>query len=153
MMDFSADYTENQYGGRSIRVEKWKNTLETWSNHWLIGTGTGDMQDELNQTYEKNGFDLALEYSFNPHNQYLQTLLTIGIAGFGLLIWWMAAMVISGLKYRNTLLFTFGIIVSMSILTESMLERHWGVVFISFFSAVLLRDNFEYFRREDTAKS
>lgn len=152
MIDFSADYTENQYGGRSIRIEKWKNTLETWSNHWLIGTGTGDMQLELDQTYQQNGFDIALEHRFNPHNQYLQTLLTVGVAGFSVLIWWIFGLVAKGLKRRNMVLFSFGVIVALSMLTESMLERHWGIVFIAFFSVILWRDNFEYFRGEHAAK-
>lgn len=148
MFDFSADYTENQYGGRSIRIEKWKNTTEAWSENWLLGVGSGDMQEELNKTYKANNFEIAYENSFNPHNQYLQTGLTIGLVGFAVLMFWMIGLIAHGLIRRNWLLFAFGIIVSLSMITESMMERHWGVVFISFFSIILLRENFDYFRRE-----
>jgi O-antigen ligase len=145
MVDVEADYTQNKYGGRSIRFHKWLNTIECWSEQWLIGTGTGDMQHELNETYRKNEFSLALQYSFNPHNQYLETLLTLGLPGFSLLGSWMLSLVVAGWRSKNALLLAFGLIVSMSMITESMLERHWGLVFIALFSAVLLTDNFKYF--------
>lgn len=152
MFDLTADYTENKYGGRSIRLHKWKNALECWAQQPLLGTGTGDMQQELDSTYAENDFDLALQYHFNPHNQYIETLLTVGISGFALLVFWLWGMIWMGFKNKNWLLFAFGIIVSMSVLTESMLERHWGVVFIALFGAVLLTDNFKYFS-DNTEKS
>lgn len=145
MFDISTDYTENQYGGRSIRLHKWKNALECWAQQPLFGTGTGDMQQELDHTYSENEFDLALEHHFNPHNQYLETLLTVGILGFALLVFWFWGMIWKGWRNKNWLLFAFGVIVSLSVLTESMLERQWGVVFIAFFGTLLLTDNFKYF--------
>lgn len=145
MVDVEADYTQNKYGGRSIRFHKWLNTIECWSDHWLIGTGTGDMQHKLNETYRKNEFSLALQYSFNPHNQYLETLLTLGLPGFSVLVGWMLALLLVAWRNRNAVMLAFGLIVSMSMITESMLERHWGLVFIALFSAVLLTDNFKYF--------
>lgn len=139
MIDISSDYTENQYGGRSIRLHKWKNALERWSQDPVLGVGTGDLQEELDKTYAKNNFDLALQYSFNPHNQYVETLLTLGIPGFVMLLVWLWGICLLGWRYKNWLLFAFGLIVSLSILTESMLERQWGIVFIAFFSVILMR--------------
>lgn len=147
MFDLEADYTDNRYGGRSIRFHKWKNTLECWANEPVLGVGAGDKQDELNKTYELNNFELALEHKFNPHNQYLDTLLAVGLAGFVLIVGWFWGAVFWGIKNRNWLLFAFGVIISLSVLTESMLERQWGVVFIVFFWAVLSKDNFKYFRK------
>ena len=143
MIDISSDYTENQYGGRSIRLHKWKNALERWSQDPVLGVGTGDLQEELNKTYAKNNFDLALQYSFNPHNQYVETLLTLGIPGFVMLLVWLWGICLLGWRYKNWLLFAFGLIVSLSILTESMLERQWGIVFIAFFSVILMRYFYE----------
>lgn len=151
MFDLQADYTENKYGGRSIRVHKWKNALESWSNQPVFGVGVGDKQDELNKTYAKNDFKLALEHKFNPHNQYLDTLLAVGVVGAVLLIGWFWGMVFWGVRNRNWLLFAFGVIVSLSVLTESMLERQWGVIFIVFFWAILGKDNFEYFRKNTSS--
>ncbi len=139
MFDFSSDYTENQYGGRSIRIHKWKNTLERWAESPILGVGTGDMQNELNKTYENNNFQMALHYEFNPHNQYFETLLTIGVPGFLVLIIWLWGLCVVGWFRQNWLLFAFGLIVAMSIITESMFERQWGIVSIAFFSVLLMR--------------
>lgn len=147
MFDLEADYTDNQYGGRSIRLHKWKNTLECWANEPILGVGTGDKQDELNKTYALNNFELALEHKFNPHNQYLDTLLAVGIVGAVLLLGWFWGAVFWGIRNRNWLLFAFGVVISLSVITESMLERQWGVVFIVFFWALLSKDNFKYFRK------
>jgi O-antigen ligase len=150
MFDLKSDYTENQYGGRSIRIEKWKNTIECWSQSPVFGVGTGDMQTELNKIYEKNGFELAMEYKFNPHNQYLETALAIGIPGLMALLCWMFSLFWLGIRSGDWLLFSFGSIVFISMITESMLERQWGVVFIAIFSAMLLTWNLKYFRKTST---
>ena len=52
MIDIENDYTQNQYGGRSIRVQKWLNTLELISMNPFLGTGAGDMQEELQKLYK-----------------------------------------------------------------------------------------------------
>lgn len=147
MFDLKEDYTENTYGGRSIRVEKWKNTLECWRQSPVFGVGTGDMQTELNKIYEKNNFELAVIYKFNPHNQYLETALAIGIPGLVALLCWMFSFFWLSIKSGDWLLFSFGSIVSISMVTESMLERQWGVVFIAIFSALLIAWNLKYFRK------
>lgn len=152
MFDLNSDYTKNQYGGRSIRIEKWKNTLECWSQSLVFGVGTGDMQTELNKTYEKNNFELALQYKFNPHNQYLETALAIGIPGLILLLCWMFSFFWLSIKSGDWLLFSFGSVVSISMITESMLERQWGVVFIAVFSALLITWNLKYFRKTPIEK-
>jgi O-antigen ligase len=147
MFDFKSDYTENIYGGRSVRIEKWKNTIECWSQSPVFGVGTGDMQTELNKIYEKNNFEVAIIYKFNPHNQYLETALAIGIPGLLVLLCWMFTLFLLGIKTGDWLLFSFGSVVSVSMITESMLERQWGVVFIAIFSAMLITWNLKYFRK------
>lgn len=150
MFDFKSDYTENQFGGRSVRIEKWKNALECWSQSPVFGVGTGDMQTELIKVYEKNNFELAVYFNFNPHNQYLETALTIGIPGLLALLCWMFTLFWLGIKSGDWLLFSFGSVVSISMITESMLERQWGVVFIAIFSAMLITWNLKYFRKTST---
>ncbi len=129
MLDFSSDYTENAYGGRSLRIEKWKNALETYAKHPLLGTGAGDMMDELAATYRKNDFQIALQHRFNPHNQYLQTLMTYGPMGFILLVGFYVSLAFSAIRKRSfALLFLLGCF-TLSMITESMLERQAGIFF------------------------
>lgn len=133
MVDINQDYKQNQWGGRSIRIHKWLNALELIADQPLLGTGTGDMQEELEKVYKKNNFDLALEHKFNPHNQYLQTWASTGLIGLFFLLGIFIVSLIYALNSRNALYIGLVLLLSLSMLTESMLERQKGLVFFSFF--------------------
>ncbi len=133
MIDFKKDYTETKWGGRDIRIQKWLNTLELISEQPLIGTGTGDMQDELQKVYKRNKFDVAYNYKFNPHNQYFQTWATFGLIGLFLLLGILAVSLKHSISSGNLLYVLLVLILSLSMITESILERHKGLVFFSFF--------------------
>ena len=133
MVDIEQDYTQNKWGGRSIRIHKWLNALELIAEQPLIGTGTGDMQEELEKVYARNNFNIALEYNFNPHNQYLQTWASTGLIGLFFLLGILLLSFIYAINSRNALYIGLVLLLSLSMLTESMLERQKGLVFFSFF--------------------
>jgi len=133
MVDLKKDYTQNRWGGRAIRIQKWLNTLELVAEQPLIGTGTGDMQDELQKVYKRNKFDIAYDNHFNPHNQYLQTWASFGLIGLFFLLGILAVSFKYALTSENILYVFLVLIIAFSMITESMLERHKGVVFFSFF--------------------
>ncbi len=138
MVDLEQDYTENKYGGRSLRIQKWLNAVETWQNNIWIGTGAGDSQDELNATYKNNGFSLALQHNFNVHNQYLQTLMGYGVIGLLLLGIMLFAFLWYAWQNKNVFLLFFLGIILLSFLTESMLERQTGIVLFAFYGNLLV---------------
>lgn len=130
MVDLQADHTTNRWGGRSLRVAKWKNTLECYGENPILGTGAGDFQTELNKVYRRNGLETGYINQFNSHNQYLQTLATLGPLGLFLLLfgflyglWW------AWMDQKWEALMVFVIILS-SMLTESMLERQKGLYIV-----------------------
>lgn len=133
MVNLEADYTQNQWGGRSLRIEKWKNTLELYRNYPILGTGIGDYFEELMATYTKNGFTLAADLRFNTHNQYLQTLCALGLIGalllFGVFWQWFWLAFRSGNWPSILFILAFG----LSMITESMLERQTGLFLFGFF--------------------
>lgn len=133
MIDFKKDYTQNKWGGRDIRIQKWLNTLELISEQPFLGTGTGDMQDELQKVYKENNFDIAYKHNFNPHNQYLQTWATFGLIGLFFLFGILAVSFKYSISSGNVLYVLLVLILALSMITESILERHKGVVFFSFF--------------------
>lgn len=120
------------------RIEIWKESLALLQDNWIIGTGTGDIKDELLKSYAAHQFTYGLERKLNSHNQFLQTWLCLGIAGLLVLI---ALLVIPLLKSRistdNAFLFLAGII-TLNAMTESILEVQKGVFFLSFFYSLLL---------------
>jgi O-antigen ligase len=133
MVDINKDYTQTKWGGRSIRIHKWMNTLELISEQPILGTGVGDMQDELQKVYKRNQFDIAYSYRFNPHNQYLQTWAASGIVGLLILLMIYFVSFKYALDSKNQLYIALVLLLFLSMITESMLERQKGLVFFSFF--------------------
>ena len=86
---------------------------------------------------ENNRHMNFIKKKYNFHNQYLQIFGTIGVFGVLLLIWLLAFPFFKSLKGKDYLLASFLFIVGASLLTESMLERQAGVVFIAFFYLLL----------------
>jgi O-antigen ligase len=109
-------------------------------NFPILGTGAGDCEDELLKVYRKNNFEIALKASYNPHNQFLQTLLTLGPIGLFFLLGIFGSMLRRADRNQDFPLFLLVIVFAFSMITESMLERQSGIflftVLTCFFAAV-----------------
>ena len=55
----------------TMRLEFWKTGMYIFTNHLLLGVGTGDIQDEFNKAYEETKSKLSPEWRLRCHNQYL----------------------------------------------------------------------------------
>ncbi|MEY3246355.1 MAG: hypothetical protein RIT39_24, partial [Bacteroidota bacterium] len=56
MVNLQGTYQSDRWGGRALRVQKWKYTLHCYLHFPLLGTGAGDFQKELLDTYRQNDF-------------------------------------------------------------------------------------------------
>ena len=104
----------------------------------LFGTGTGDYTNEVALQYVADQTMLDPEFRRLPHNQYLTSLGTFGIAGaalFWLFILWPA--VITG-SFRKSLFLFFFLIMFLSMVTEDTLETHTGVTFFALFYSLFI---------------
>lgn len=131
-------FSDNKYGagGLSLRMYKWRYAVETIKKSPIIGTGTGDAQDQLQLTYKKHDFTIAYDERYNAHNQFLQTFLEIGIGGLFLLCIGFFAPLYLAIKHRKWLYAVFILVFLISCLTESMLEANKGIVFYAFFNSL-----------------
>jgi O-antigen ligase len=137
--DFNSIPEGDKVNGLTIRMVKWKCSLEGIKENPLLGVGTGDSQDYLNNCYlVKNFWGYLPDYQFNSHNQYLQTGLTFGIMGLLLLILTLIFPLSYAIKYKNKLLLILISLIAFNSLTESLLERQQGLVFFVFFVSVFL---------------
>jgi O-antigen ligase len=140
MVDLNSTYAENKWGGRALRLEKWKFTLEAIIGNSIIGSGSGDYWFEMEKVYRKNNFELGLKEKFNSHNQYLQTALTLGFPGLVLLISILVFMLLQARKTNNFVLMLAVLSISLSMISESILERQTGiflsVLFANLFYAI-----------------
>lgn len=118
------------------RLRMWQSALDLIKAK-PFGYGNGDMQDQLNLQYDKKDFDDLLAKRLNPHNQYLEVTLAIGILGLIIFLLGMIIPTIMSFWQKQLLYLAFLIIIGFSMLTESILQKQTGVTFFAFFNSLL----------------
>ncbi|MGB0427941.1 MAG: O-antigen ligase family protein [Flavobacteriales bacterium] len=122
------------------RVYIWPAALKAIANQ-PFGYGLGDAQAELNvltdqievQFWIDNKNTLLKDKNINSHSQYLEIILQIGF--IGLILFLLA--VLYGFKSKQEIYLIFLICLLVSMSTESIFERQFGLVFFSFFFPML----------------
>jgi O-antigen ligase len=122
----------------TIRASLWSLSLQSLPKiNWMLGAGTGDVEHLLAEAAEAANITNVLGTN-DPHNQYLQTLLGLGMVGLftllACLIWpaWVAYQ--TGIPLYVGFIFIFSILC----LTETAMELQKGIVFYSLFGSLVL---------------
>ncbi|MFW5792644.1 MAG: O-antigen ligase family protein [Bacteroidota bacterium] len=76
-----------KYSTLAQRIELWDAAIEAIKNKPLIGWGTGDIYLAIQYGLEKNKSKYFQGRDVKPHNQYLLFLITFGIVGFALIVY------------------------------------------------------------------
>ncbi len=126
--------------GNSImqRYEYMRASIKLLSKNWLIGVGTGDMEDELYLQYKEMHSKLKKEFIFHAHNQYLSIGITFGLLG---MFWFIFALIYPPVKlhsFKDYYFMVFFVIMILSMLTDDTLETQAGVTLFGFFYSILL---------------
>ena len=127
--------------GHSIleRIEYWKNAWAIIENNWLFGVGTGDVDDAMQEMYNKRHSPLTTERRLRAHNSYLTFYLTFGILGFLYFLYFQLKFIIQQWKWQQWVGFLFGLIALVTFLFEDTLESQMGITMFAFFYAVFSR--------------
>jgi O-antigen ligase len=114
--------------GTEARIVLWTASFKIIKQHpW--GVGTGNVDEALNiQLQTMKQFELA-QKNYNPHNQYLQTAIEIGLPGLGLLLWLLMSALVFAFKHKHKVLFWFTLNLAFNMLFESLLQKQSGIVF------------------------
>jgi len=133
------NYGKNSYesNSSSVRITVWRSAWEVSIDNHLMGTGTGDLQDDLNRNAEKNGYNNLIGHQYNAHNQWLQALVSTGLLGALIVLAYCLFPLVYGIKKRDILYITFSILIIGNMLVESMFERKMGAVFIAIMFVLL----------------
>lgn len=110
------------------------------SQSLLLGAGTGDAVHELQERMKEcdiqfwigDGHYLLRDKNLNYHNQFMESLATLGILALILLLL-ILILPLFQLKKQNAVFWMFLILMLISFQTESVLERQAGVLFFAFF--------------------
>lgn len=123
--------------GNQKRLVMWTVTTELILEH-PFGVGTGNVDEYLHAKLAAYGFNQLVADDLNPHNQYLQTTLEIGVLGLFVLLALISSCIYIAIKYRYFLLLLLISGLAFNMLFESMLQRQSGVVFYSFWIPLLI---------------
>lgn len=121
--------------GDNTREIIWQSAIDVIKENLWFGVGAGDSLEEMQKKRPMGSW--AYQVGANAHNQYLDITVQQGIVG---LFFWLAfyfSLMHHGLKHKNPLLVIFLLIIGIALITESMLQEHRGLVFISFFAPLL----------------
>lgn len=118
------------FNGITYREQIWESSFNVFKESPLLGYGIGDIQYKLNSKYSKNSFYDVI--GMNAHNQYLQFLLTYGIVLTSLLFFLIFRLVKKQIQNNDYFLPFIWLMIFLFSFTESILNRHWGVILFAF---------------------
>jgi len=137
-LNYQMDDPDYAWNSLTIRLAKWNCSIDVIKDNVFVGVGTGDEQDELMLSYERNNFKEGIRCEYNSHNQYLSTFIALGFIGLISLIATLIIPLVVGVKSDNILLTGFILLMMIGFTTENMLSVQKGTVFFSFFYTILL---------------
>jgi hypothetical protein len=105
---------------------------------WLFGTGTGDVQDKMNECYSHSGTPLEKEWYKRPHNQFVTIMVALGLVGLGVFLISLIFPLIYLQHELDALYGLFFISAIISFLFEDTLETQSGLSFFAIFNTLLL---------------
>jgi len=121
----------------STRLYLWEAAWDLVQKNPIFGVGTGDVKDELMKQYEVQDNTRAIGNNYNPHNQYLQSTVALGLFGLLSLLFTVLYPIYYGFKKNEMLFLILGVLMAINILVESMFERQAGVMFFAFFNSFI----------------
>ncbi|GGD49804.1 O-antigen ligase family protein [Muriicola marianensis] len=115
----------------SIRMDTWSCALEVFrSNSWIFGVGSGNELLALRECYYHNFLTRQFFDNFNAHNDFLLILVRNGIVGLLLWFGFLGSLIIRNYEVRNYIGVIFVLLFCICGLTEGLLSRIWGILFI-----------------------
>ncbi|MFA8449929.1 MAG: O-antigen ligase family protein [Bacteroidales bacterium] len=109
------------------RLLIWEISWSLYKEKPVLGYGTGSVSEILTKVYAKNDYEEYATKRWNAHNQYLQTVLSIGAIGGIVLLFSLLLPFFISIRKRESLVFSALFLFMINLFTESMLERQTGV--------------------------
>lgn len=128
---------DTPFTGTSLRLVLWKFSLGLLNEHkaWVKGVDTGDFQDLMNEKYRQTGMYTGNPelrdtgyLGYGPHNQYIEILLTTGIAGLILFLFLLIHYFKQAWSKNHYLAFQSILLFSFFFFSESVLSVNKGIV-------------------------
>jgi O-antigen ligase len=123
----------NDNAGVTERYIMWTVGMKVFKENLLLGVGAGNVKDKLFIEYQKNNSYSNIDSQFDPHNQYINTSVELGIVGLISFVSCLLVALITAYRQKNYLYLAFIVLFSLCSITESTLGTQKGVMLFSFF--------------------
>ena len=133
---------DGEHNGDDVRLIMWSVTTQEFMEH-PFGVGTGNVDYFLSKRLKKYHqmemakMDDTKQILYNPHNQFLQTGLEIGVFGLLILLFIVIYSIRKSIQDKNWILLILASNLAFNCLFESMLQRQSGLVFFTFWLILL----------------
>lgn len=124
---------ESQIESNTARLYSWSTALNLIKEN-PVGVGTGDINDEMVSSYERQGLDELAAKNLNPHNEFLQIAVALGIFPALLFLYSLVFPFGKIIRNKDWIYGIFLLSVFIQFAVESMLEKQSGVIFFAFFN-------------------
>lgn len=124
-----------QIESNAARMFAWEATIDEIKKHPL-GVGTGDINIVLEDHFRESGLKELAEKELNPHNQYLQSAMALGIPAMLWLVFSLVYPFGKIVKTKDWLYAFFLISIALNLMVESVLEKQTGIIFYAFFNCL-----------------
>lgn len=136
---YASEFSPEQWNGANFRLAAWSCGWQLFKEHPIFGVGLGDKTDKLNQVYRQKDFQFAIRTEKNVHNNYLDILFSLGVAGFLLFIaGWVLGPLIVFIRSRDRLALLILINFLFAMISENYFDRSLGGMLFGFFIPFLL---------------
>jgi O-antigen ligase len=136
---YAGTLTRNQWNGANFRLAAWQCGWEIFKEHPIKGVDLGDKNDALLSVYTQKKFQFAIDTRKNVHNNYLDILYSMGVAGLVLfLTGWILLPLIKTLANRDRLAALIILTFAIAMVTENYFDRSMSALLFGFFIPFLM---------------
>ncbi len=123
------------WNSTNLRFYHWYASWLQFKNNWLWGVGTGDVSEAIGGSYSQ--MNMSPAPINDSHNQYLEVAVALGLFGLTLLVLGLIIPAILALEKGAILYLSFLALFAIVCGTESLMERHKGVMFYTVFNSLM----------------
>jgi O-antigen ligase len=132
---------ETIFSKKDDRFSRWMASYEVFKQFPILGPGTGAVDILRKEQYYANLDSKAYNRNYNSHNQFVEYLATYGLVGALMFLSLLFYLFKVTLQKRSFLLLYLTSCFFVSMMTESILVRSWGVMYYGVLLIVLLSWN------------
>lgn len=119
----------------ALRILALKSGLNIIGDNFWTGVGTGDLSVEMSKYYKEHDYQGAYIQNISPHNQFVRSFVTNGIAGFLSVLSIFIMMFYISYKHKNFLMFFWALTMFVIFCVEDIFGIQDGIIYFCFYTS------------------